>query len=570
MLTATLPVFTPVVSARIMTAFKKLLTLLSFFSKGLGLKITLCFLPPVATAWAFFILHLLNLKKFEPDAFTATLLIGLAGIAVGSVIVCVLILSVVPPLRRIIDVTLALQRGDIHFDIPYLTRGDEIGGMARALRVFQENEQERHHIELDRKAMLGRHKQRTERIEQITMKFEETITSALDIVMTAARQLEKTSTGMKALSESTAKNSAMATDKVNEAATNVSTVASAADQLNSSIRTIQDSIKQAADMSAAAEAGTRQTSLSITELSSHSAKIGEVVKIIEQIAHQTNLLALNATIEAARAGEAGKGFAVVATEVKTLANQTASATGEIGSLIGEIQSSVGKVSGAVRDVVTQVDGIKGKTVAVMREMGEQSASTAEIARNVHQAADNATHVTTTIQAVARSVDETDQSVRDVFDASQTLMKESAGLSEVVKGFINELHEFEYASPEEAQNMAMRAVAFYKARGRDMACKAFTEGSEGFMDRDLYVFVLDRDGMCLAHGNDPGLVGKRLKDNTDVNGKPIGGAILNVSGSGWIDFMWKSSYVKTPRKKLCHVIQHDGVWVGCGAYDHTQV
>ena len=85
-------------------------------------------------------------------------------------------------------------------------------------------------------------------------------------------------------------------------------------------------------------------------LSAAAQKIGEVVRLINNIAGQTNLLALNATIEAARAGEAGKGFAVVASEVKNLATQTARATEDISAQVAAMQGSTGDAVAAIERI----------------------------------------------------------------------------------------------------------------------------------------------------------------------------------------------------------------------------
>jgi methyl-accepting chemotaxis protein len=121
----------------------------------------------------------------------------------------------------------------------------------------------------------------------------------------------------------------------------------------------------------------RQLSEVIVRLQEASQRIGGVVKLISQIARQTSLLALNATIEAARAGEAGLGFAVVAAEVKSLSEQTTSATEEIGTEITMVQSTVDQTAALVTAM--------GKSIREMKEISTQlSDQTEELSGSVDE------------------------------------------------------------------------------------------------------------------------------------------------------------------------------------------
>ncbi|MGD0095882.1 MAG: methyl-accepting chemotaxis protein [Terracidiphilus sp.] len=120
---------------------------------------------------------------------------------------------------------------------------------------------------------------------------------------------------------------------------------------------IAESLSGVATELTAASQSTHQT---VSKLSTSSTEIGKVVKVISTVAQRTNLLALNAAIEAARAGEAGKGFAVVANEVKALASQTATATGEISQKIAATQGDTNDAVLAINrisEVVNQVNQI---------------------------------------------------------------------------------------------------------------------------------------------------------------------------------------------------------------------
>lgn len=106
---------------------------------------------------------------------------------------------------------------------------------------------------------------------------------------------------------------------------------------------------------------------------------------LNDCADQTNLLALNATIEAARAGDAGKGFAVVAQEVKNLAKQTATATGEISAQVKDVQHVARLVINALDQVTGKVNTLTDTAAAVASAVTEQEATAREIARAVDAA-----------------------------------------------------------------------------------------------------------------------------------------------------------------------------------------
>ncbi len=221
-----------------------------------------------------------------------------------------------------------------------------------------------------------------------------------------------------------------------QASTNVQSVASATEEMAASVNEISRQVQTSGSIANEAVAQARKTNDRVGELAKAAARIGDVVELINTIAGQTNLQALNATIEAARAGEAGRGFAVVASDVKALAEQTATATGEISQQITGIQNATQESVGAIKEIGDTIDRMSEIASTIASAVEEQGAATQEISRNVQQAAQGTQQVSANITGVQRGTSETGSASSQVLSAAQTLSRDSNRLKTQVGKFLN--------------------------------------------------------------------------------------------------------------------------------------
>ena len=321
--------------------------------------------------------------------------------------------------------------------------------------------------------------------------------------------------------------------------------ASALDQLTDRLRSRAEQGGGAMRDSVAAMAG----------LEGSSRRMSEIIGVIDGIAFQTNILALNAAVEAARAGESGRGFAVVAAEVRNLAQRSATAASEIRGLIAQSAA--------------QVDSSVRQTRAVGETLDEVVAGVRQVSQTLRGIAEASARQSADLEQVSKSVGNLDEITRhnaSMVEDSAQAARELVGRAEALSSAVASMR-LRQGSADEAHALVDRALAQIKQRGLADAERDFQSKDMGFLDRDLYVFVIDRDGRYRVHGAKPAMQGKRVHEVPGIDGdRFVREAWASASTGGWVEYDIVNPESGLVQPKASYIRAIDGqLAVGCGVY-----
>ena len=352
-------------------------------------------------------------------------------------------------------------------------------------------------------------------------------------------------------------------DRTEQQAANLEQTAASVEQLSSTVHDTAHNASQANTQAARVRDTANQGATTMAEaiasveaIQNSAMRMDEIVGVIDGLAFQTNILALNAAVEAARAGESGRGFAVVAGEVRSLAQRSAAASKEIRQLIGtsslQVTSSVQKIRTAGSNLDAIVAGIRD----VASNMAQISTSSAEQSSGLSE-------ITLAVQQLDEITQQNAKMVEHAVTQASTLENRASTLVEAVAVF-----KLQQGSAEEAVALVDRALAHRRrSASRDSFLRDLTNPAQGFHDRDMYVFVLDRDGSYVAFGGNPAKIGTRVQDIAGIDGAGLLHAIFDQAEHepGWVEYNIANPTTGRVQTKMSFVQLVDDLALGCGVY-----
>jgi methyl-accepting chemotaxis protein len=339
------------------------------------------------------------------------------------------------PLRAMTAAMRRLADGDTAVTIPGRDGRDEIAAMAETVEVFRRDATAAAGLTAVQEAARAAKDRRQATMDRHTREFGQTITGVMTSLTQSAGQMRQAATAMSQSTRETRDSATTTAEGAITSARDLEAVAAASEQMSSSINEISH---QVSGVTAAVHQAVERASVTdqkVSGLATAAERIGDVVRLISDIASRTNLLALNATIEAARAGDAGKGFAVVASEVKALATQTARATEEIAAQIVAIRGATNEAVGAVKDVTSSIGQVDQVAAAIGAAIEQQAAATRQIAGGVHNVMRAANGATEAMRKVSSIAEQTEQTNGTVLAAADELGRTSEKLRGDVDRFL---------------------------------------------------------------------------------------------------------------------------------------
>ncbi len=336
--------------------------------------------------------------------------------------------AVTQPLRGAIEALRRLAAGELDAPVPAPRGAPEVAELLRATLHFQAAALANRALQQERDALASKavaarddgEREMVDLLEAESTRLVENVGQHMQGLFDQCRQMEALSAETLALTRGVA-------DEAERSLAAANAVADEATALPEQISQIAREMVRAGNATRDAVAKTEAARRTFDVLAASVGEIGEVTRLIADIAQRTNLLALNATIEAARAGEAGKGFAVVASEVKALAGQTARSTEEIGRRIAAIDGTAKEAVGAIADIGAAVTALDEVAASVAGATERQSSATGSIAHSVAEAAQAARGVSTRIGEVAQVAGRNGTASASLRQAGEHVSREVAAL-----------------------------------------------------------------------------------------------------------------------------------------------